>query len=291
MTGFGAARTRVELEGTLAQLDLELRSVNNKFLKLTCRLPDGLQCLEGELEGALRNLLQRGSVILTLEVQRTGAGPRINAQALHGYVDALASARAAVGDGAAADLATLLTLPGVLDTRGTRLDADALRSVVLDLAAAAAERLREMRAREGEALRVDLQGHLEAMACARAHIASRAPAVVTEYHQRLRARVAELTGEAGLKLDEPQLLREVALMAERCDISEELTRLGAHLEAIAALLASPEPAGRRLDFLAQELLREANTIGSKANDAQIAARVIDLKTAIDRIKEQVQNVV
>ena len=147
-----------------------------------------------------------------------------------------------------------------------------------------------MRSREGEHLFADLMKHLKAIASNLSEIARRAPFVIDEYHKRLAQRVNVLIGKAELQVNESDLLKEVAVFAERADISEEIQRLTSHLESFEQSCRSGEHAGRKLDFITQEMLREANTIASKANDAQIARHIVEIKGAIDRLKEQVQNV-
>jgi uncharacterized protein (TIGR00255 family) len=152
------------------------------------------------------------------------------------------------------------------------------------------DRLIEMRRVEGRSIREDLLGQCRQIRDRLASVAERAPIVLREYHQRLLQRANELIGDGKLQLQLDDVKREVALYAERCDINEEISRLGSHLEQFERLCDSNEYAGRKLDFLAQEMLREANTIGSKANDAAIAHLIVDVKGSIDRLKEQVQNV-
>jgi uncharacterized protein (TIGR00255 family) len=146
-----------------------------------------------------------------------------------------------------------------------------------------------MRHREGQALGENLLANCKVITENLKIVALRAPDVVREYHVRLAARVAELTQAAQIKLDEDQLIREVAIFAERCDVAEEIARLAGHVDHFGAAIEGPEPAGRKLDFIAQEMLREANTIGSKSSDSQVARAVVEIKTAIDRIKEQAAN--
>jgi uncharacterized protein (TIGR00255 family) len=154
----------------------------------------------------------------------------------------------------------------------------------------AVDKLIGMRKREGQALFTDLQKHLGVIASALVEIEKRAPGVIDEYHRRLTTRVNELLSKAQLQVNQTDLYKEVAVYAERSDIAEEIQRLRHHLKAFEAACRTTEHAGRKLDFLTQEMLREANTIGSKANDAVIAGHVVEIKGAIDRMKEQVQNV-
>lgn len=302
MTGFGSASA--EDGGVL--FSLELRSLNNRYFKAAVRLPDEIAGLEAVLESKLRQSVSRGSFSLTVKskVSTAASTSSINDHALLTYLDHLETVRAKVQDESVQiDLTQLLALPGVLvpmtDDQALLTRAKAVVPALLDDALA---RLLEMRDVEGKALAQDLTEQLKHIREQITRVAERAPAVVDEYHQRLSARVGELMAKAKLKVDENDLIREVAVFADRADISEELSRMTGHLDQFLEVLQSgvqnngprsgqgDEPAGRTLDFIAQEMLREANTIGSKSNDASISRCVVEIKSRIDRIKEQVQNV-
>ena len=292
MTGFGDAAT--EHEGV--HYALELRALNNRYFKAAVRLPDELMSLEAELETALRQRVARGSFTLTVKMRATDAraASDVNEAALLEYLDHLETIQDKVHDHAVhIDLTQLLAMPGVLRARK---DEDTLRDearpVLMRLLDTAGERLTAMRLQEGRALAKDLMEQRAALLDRIETIRERGPHVVDEYHDRLRVRIDELMAKSRLKVDENDLIREVAIFAERSDISEEVQRLAAHLDQMEKIIhdADHGPAGRTLDFLAQELLREANTIGSKCNDAQISRAVVEAKGIIDRIKEQVQNV-
>lgn len=292
MTGFGEASAGAEGLG----FTLELRSLNNKFFKLSPRLPEELTGLEAELEQALRKQVARGSFVLTLKTRLDDerAASKINEQVLLSYLGHLETVRDKVRDQAVnIDLTELLALPGVLQPAKNpeQLIRDA-RPIVMTLLAEAVAKLKQMRESEGKSLASDLTGQLDVIVQRLDIIRERAPLVVDEYHDKLSRRVSELLAKAELKVNEPDLLKEVAVFADRADISEEITRLTGHVEQFREVLQADdnEPVGRTLDFLAQEMLRESNTIGSKCNDAQISRCVVELKSAIDRIKEQVQNV-
>lgn len=292
MTGYGDARR--EHGGVV--LSLEIRTVNNRYFKASLRLPDWLGFLEPDLERRLREKISRGSVQYTLKAQALGeaSAGRVNADALAAYVrqiKAVALADLPEGVRPTVDLAVLLTLPGVCEPRdGPDDERDKWRPVVEGLTDAALERLLKMRAVEGKAVWADLEKQCRATAAHLEVIAARAPTVVQEYRVRLQERVNSLLATSGVTVAGEDLLREVAVFAERCDISEEISRLRGHLEQFLQVGAAEEAAGRKLEFLGQEMLREANTIGSKANDVEIVRRIVEIKGAADRIKEQVQNV-
>lgn len=271
--------------------ELEIKSVNNRYFKASIKLPDRLSIFEPEVEKLLRSRLTRGSVVYSLRARSSSpdAAQQINTAALKSYVDQLRPVM--TGDQVRIDLATILGLPGVCQP--PEID-DATRqrqwATITELSGRAITALIEMRRTEGQALRQDLLGNVQAIREHLKIVAERAPAVIDEYHQKLLNRVNTLLSTSSLELKLDDVKREVALYAERCDVSEEVCRLSTHLDQFEAICDSTEPAGRKLDFLAQELLREANTIASKSNDGDIARRVVEIKAAIDRLKEQVQNV-
>jgi uncharacterized protein (TIGR00255 family) len=287
MTGFGEA---VLEEGGQVH-HVELRSFNQRYLKTAIHLPDDFAFLESDVDRLLRQRLTRGSVTLRLHVRSTGplAIVDLNTAAVQAYV---AQLRAAVGDDprVTIDLATLLTLPGVCQMRElTESEREQRWAILAKLTESALERLIAMRARDGEALAKDLTTYCDVIWRSLAIVRQRAPAVVAEYRDRLKTRIEELIADSNVRLAEEDLMREVSVYAERSDISEELSRLAAHVEQFRALMTAAEPAGRKLEFIAQEMLREANTMGSKTGDPAIAREIIEIKSAVDRLKEQVAN--
>ena len=301
MTGFG------ESNKTHAGVSYHLtcRSVNNRYFKLNCKLPDAATFLEATVETRLRQGLGRGSIYLTLTTRNMSAEAayEVNEVALASYVSALRRITASAGGSALPvtfDLAAAMLLPGVTQPREDDEAHHAeLRQVVEQMLDEAVGLVLAMRQREGESLRRDLLVHVERMAGQLDIIARRAPAVITEYRQRLADRVNYLLADQTLQLDGDTLAREVAIFADRSDINEEIARLRSHIEQFRATMDEPpndqveggRQVGRKLDFIAQEFLREANTIGSKSNDAEIIRACVEIKSAIDRIKEQVQNAV
>ena len=288
MTGFGDATG--ELNGT--HYAVEIRSLNNRFFKAIIKLPDNVSGLEPELETMLREKLGRGSItyILKMRSDSAEAAYHINTQALKSYLHQLQQVKG-LDRLVQIDLAGLVQLPGVCQE--PRDDTDEIEKhgpTVRELTLKAIEKLNAMRDREGRQLFNELMRHVQGIAANLKEIATRAPFVVEEYHRRLSQRVNQLLSKAELKVNEPDLIKEVAVFAERADIAEEIQRLTSHLGAFEQSCREGEHAGRKLDFISQEMLREANTIASKANDAQIARHIVEIKGAIDRLKEQVQNV-
>ena len=288
MTGYGEAQR--QMAGL--HCALEIRSVNNRFLKCAIKLPDIAQFAETDIEKMIRQRLVRGSVsvVLRMRCESADAAYDINHAALSAYVDAIRKVQLADDVRATVDLATLASLPGVcLPPDISEQQREQWLEVILALVGDCLDQLVEMRKREGESLYNDLAMHCDMIRRQMNVVSERAPAVVDEYHERLAGRVETLMSKARLELEKDSLAREVAIYAERCDISEEIVRLGAHVDHFIEICKKGDAVGRRLDFLAQEMLREANTIGSKSNDSDIARSVVEMKAVIDRIKEQVQN--
>ncbi len=289
MTGYGEAQ---RIDDGVAYA-LEIKSLNNRYLKTSIKLPEHLAVFESEVEKLLRERLDRGTITYVLRVRdnRAEAAQEINAAALKSYVSQIEKSIGVMQASMQIDLAALVALPGVVQPPEiSESQRESQWKVLADLTEVAIKHLVAMREIEGEAIREDLLKQCRQIREDLAIIAERAPLVVQEYHQRLLNRTNELISQSRLQLELDDLRREVAVYAERCDVNEEIARLTTHLEQFGRLCDSNEKTGRKLDFLAQEMLRETNTIGSKANDSTIAHRIIDIKGAIDRLKEQVQNV-
>ncbi|MBM3991370.1 MAG: YicC family protein [Planctomycetes bacterium] len=287
MTGFGSASRS---ERGLA-LRAEVRAVNHKFLQLKLRLPDELGALEAELEARVRERLERGAVNLNVALDSGVAlAPiELDLALAQRYRELLEKLDHELGLGAKLGLDDIARLPGVFRSAPDSAAIAAARAVLFAVVDAALDALREMREREGAVLARDLGLRGAAIAALVERIRARMPQAVRAHQEQLHKRVAELLGP-GTSLAPGDLAREIALIADRLDVTEELTRLESHLGQLQALCAKPTPVGRQLDFLVQEFLREANTIGSKCNDAQVAHAVVELKTEIERLREQVQNV-
>jgi len=294
MTGFGDASEQIDG----IHYVVELRSLNSRYFKAAVRLPEELAGLESELEAQLRQRVKRGSVSLTVRVSsfEATAAHRVNDEVLISYLDHIRTLHSRVSSEKQTvniDLTALLALPGVLQpVEDEQARLDRVRPVIARLIDQAHQKLLAMRDTEGQAIAQDLAKQRELIRTKLDEIGQRAPQVSEEYHQRLRSRIDELLARATLEVKEQDLIREVAIFAERADISEEVSRMGGHLDQFEQIIGhgDGQPAGRTLDFLTQEMLREANTIGSKSNDAAITRLIVEVKGAIDRIKEQVQNV-
>lgn len=282
MTGFGSGRA----EGDGNVVEVEARSVNHRHLKIHVRAPEALNGLIPRLEELVKGRLSRGTVYLQLRTSGALAGGyRLDPgllRRLHAELSELAGQLGVSPPG----LGEVAQLPGVVqpDEAG---DQDQLLPLARQAAQAALDELERMRAHEGQGIADDLRGVAQAIAGCADQVEARAPAAVREQAERLRQRVAQLLGEAELAPDE--LAREVALLADKSDVSEEVQRLRSHVGQLERALAAGGPLGRKLEFLAQELHRETNTIGSKCHDAEITGVTLELKLLVERIREQVAN--
>jgi len=287
MTGFGSVTG--EVNGV--QYAVEARSVNNRYLKVVLKLPESWSGAEAEVEKLVRSHVQRGTVTLSvrMRVPDEKASYRVNAAALNSYVEQLRPMAVEAKSMLRIDLGSLLQLPGVCEPPSYDQIVKETHDGLMDLVGQTLADLVTMRQREGGELKDDLLGHCDVIEQHLETVVARAPLVVREYHERLTSRVAELANAGKVQIDKDSLAREVAIFADRADVAEEISRLRGHVGQFRQATESAEPAGRKLDFIAQEMLREANTIASKGSDVEIARAVVDIKTAIDRIKEQVQN--
>lgn len=286
MTGYG--RRQLNVEGR--EMTVEIKTVNHRFLDLSFRLPRNLGFLEEVIRKALSSSLKRGHADVLIAYSNTRGDARevqVDKPLLSAYRHALKIAARRTGAKNDIKLSHYVQFPDVLTVREREEDQQAVAELAGKALALALEDVKAMRSREGEALSRDLAAHLTLLETLAGQIAQRAPAVVKAYRARLEARLAELP----LEPVEPQrLAQEVALFADKCAIDEELFRLASHIAQFRQMLSAQGETGRKLDFLVQEMNREVNTIGSKASDAQITQWVVDAKSEIEKLREQVQNV-
>ena len=294
MTGFG--RGTCEVAGR--RLVVEVRSVNHRFLELKLRLPWSDAAVEMQVTQATRARLARGAVTVSVRDEGGGVGQAVRADVglARQYHQALTEIRTALGLDEPVSLAVVAAQPGVISVGESVSDPEQLWRAVQPGLDAALTALVAARGREGEALRIDLKARLAAlatMACELAELTSEAP---EHYRKKLRERLdrafkpGEPTAVPVSMIDPQRLAQEVAILADKADVTEELTRLSAHLTECERLCDSDESNGRRLDFLTQELNREVNTIGAKSQSAAVASRVVDVKAELERVREQIQNV-
>jgi len=286
MTGFGAA------DGNLgdARASVEIRTVNHRFFSPNLKLPSALTRWENEIREVLRQKIARGHVTLTARVDRAaGMGPVINGTRLAEYALELRELQKKHSLGGEVDLATLLRLPDVVASSGEAEMDPSVGEALVAIVNKAVDNLTSMRRAEGAQLAAFLVDRVAAVETRLARVEKRAPIRLKEQHERVTRTVSELIGAAGA--DPQRIAQEVAILADKLDVAEELDRFRSHLAAFreTAQSTTSDPVGKRLGFILQEMVREANTIGSKASDAQIQEDVIAIKEELERIREQVEN--
>ena len=292
MTGFGRASFRMEGQA----FDIEVRSVNHRFLDARVRLPKLMVALDADVRERIQRRFARGKVDITISASQAGTAlaPRleVDLEAATQYARAAARLRETEGLSGSLDVGTVLGLPGVARFVEPELPAEEVQRALGLAVDAALDALDAMRVAEGDALERDLLSRLDRVSVLADELEQRVDSVQEAARARLRKRAEQLAHETGL-FDEARLHQEIVIAADRMDVTEEIVRLCSHVVQFRDIVASGgagTPVGRRLDFLLQELGREANTIGSKGSDAPIAHTVVELKTEIERIREQVQNV-
>jgi uncharacterized protein (TIGR00255 family) len=289
MTGYGEAQGEVSGVNYV----VEIKTLNNRYFKTIIRLPELAAFLEEDIDKLLRKNLSRGTVNYVLRLKDTSANTLfdINETALQAVVEKLSRAASSASVKGTVDVGNLLNLPGIIQPVSPEKEvAEKIKKLVCQISQQAIDKVGKMRAVEGKVLHDDLKKQCADIQQNLQKIQARCDVVLKQYAKKLKQRVDELLAQARLKLDEETLAREVAVFADRSDISEEIARLDSHLQQFVQCCQADGQAGRRLDFISQEMLREANTIASKASDTEIIRCVVDIKCRIDRIKEQVQNV-
>jgi uncharacterized protein (TIGR00255 family) len=285
MTGFGAAEG--EVGG--AMVAVEVRSVNHRFFNPSLKLPSEFSRWEAEVREAVRRGVSRGHVSLTARIAREQTESRIDEVRFAAYVQLLRALQQRYGLADALDIGTILRLPDVLGGAQETVAETGSASELVEIVSRAVAALDAMRVAEGARLCTYIEERLQVVAESVERIAARAPQRLVEQRDRLRQAVQELAG--GVAIDDQRLAQEIAILADRLDVSEEVARFHSHLEAFRATLrnAPADGVGKRLGFLLQELLREANTTGSKGNDSAILQDVLAIKEELERIREQVEN--
>jgi uncharacterized protein (TIGR00255 family) len=289
MTGFGESHCH---ENGLA-VSVEVRTINSRYFKLSVRSSEGYAALEPHIEEAVRRVIHRGTIQVALRVERlhTAEDYRLNVEVLERYRNQLEELKRRWNLKEDISLQSLLPLEGVVNEESMILhDAEADWPLIGRTLQAALEHLGRMRAEEGRAMAADLASNCRSVAASLDQVETRSPRAVEDYRARLHEKLQKILEKHSVLLDPSDLIKEVSLFADRSDISEEIVRLRSHVEQFLATMELPESSGRKLEFLTQEMVREANTIGSKANDVEIARQVIEIKTAIERIREMIQNI-
>ncbi|MBN1442188.1 MAG: YicC family protein [Planctomycetes bacterium] len=289
MTGYGEAAAEAER----FLLSAEIKSVNNRFLKIASKIPEEISWVQNELEDRVRKRLLRGSVFFTVrfEPRQTADLYEIDRSVLEKYLDSLRSLSQELSPSESIEIKDVLLLPGVVNSEeALRLGKQEVLPVAIDVMDRAIEDLLSMRRLEGQNLEVDLRARCVRMRDLLQDVRKAAPRAIEEYQQKLDQRVRQLLGDQQAVLGPEDILKEVAILAERSDISEEIARMDSHLQQFSDALDSQQPVGRRLEFILQEMFRESNTMGAKATSAELALSVVELKSEVDRVKEQVLNI-
>lgn len=285
MTGFGVSEAPLES----GQLSLELRALNHRYQDVRVRLPAELAEQTFFMEQLARNRLGRGRYDLSVRITgAAAAAPRLCAERVRALHRSLTELRDELAPGTELPLTALLTLPNIVEP--AVLDTESVRAALGQAFDRAAERLEDMRQKEGQSLTRELRGRLDNARRLRQKLTESADALVEQQRTRLRERLARLLQGVDATLDPARIEAELAILADKSDITEELVRLQSHFDQLAAVFASNESVGRKLDFLLQEVGREVNTIGSKCQSAEVTHTVVELKAEVERMREQVQNV-
>ncbi len=287
MTGYGKA----EAVSEGGRIIVEIRSVNHRYGEIYIKLPRSLMAFENDMRKYVAGRLKRGKIEVFVQqegVASAGALPVLNLQVAKAYHRALLVMKEELGLDDPVTLGLIVSQRDVMSPGESEELGETLGEELLSTVKGAVDAIEAMRLREGAALMEDLQGRRKTLSILIGRVAERAPQAVVEVAKRLKERVEQLTGESGM--DPARLAQEIAIMADRSDITEELVRFGSHLGQLDETLLLSEPVGRKLDFLLQEMNREVNTIGSKANDAEIASTVVQLKAELEKIREQIQNI-
>ena len=286
MTGFG----RGSFANEDKQINIEIKTVNHRFLDLSVKLPRQLAWCEDPIRKQVQTVLSRGKAdvfVTYVELQKPGCAVHVDQGLATAYIDALRKAASLYGLTDDISTALLLRMPDVLTVTGADMDEKQVWDQIRRALTEALDNLVCMREREGETLKNNLLGMLSNIETAMTSVAQRAPLIPLEYKEKLETRLSALLSAD--TVDPQRLAQEAAFFADKCCIDEEITRMGSHIGQFRDILASDEPVGRKLDFLVQEMNREANTMGSKANDIELTRSVLVIKGEIEKIREQIQN--
>lgn len=289
MTGFGTA----EIKDETKIIQIEIRTVNNRFLKIESRIPQPLKIYEGQIEGLVKHKIHRGSVFIAVDYKlaRQDYNYRLNVDTLKMYYNSLQEIRNALGMKEDISISSLIQLPGVYQQeQGANGDIEGLWPQLEKMVEASLNKVIQMRSEEGKNLWKEIESRRNEIALLLKKVEDKAPHIVRGYKQRLQERVSTLLAGSGANVVETDLCKEIAFFAERSDITEEIARLKSHLSQLDDTMMEEHPVGKKLEFIVQEMFREANTMASKANDSELVWDIIGIKTEIEKIKEQVLNI-
>ena len=288
MTGFG----RAECQDGDYSYKAEIRSVNNRFIEINTRLPKAFLDLELPLKKLVKSHCARGSINVTITLANANGNPgdweiKPNLPLASQYVEALKEIQTSLGLEGKVNIDSIIGLRDIIKVEPVTID-PAKESLLLNIAESALASLQKMREEEGKYLQNDLSERIDTIEKHAEQIKTRQPEIIQEYKTRLKEKIKLLND--GIEIDESRLAQETAILADRCDITEEITRFVSHLKQFRKLFESTEPMGRKLEFITQEINREVNTMGSKSSDIQVANLVIEIKSALEKIREQLQNI-
>ena len=288
MTGFG----RAECQDGDYSYKAEIRSVNNRFIEINTRLPKAFLDLELPLKKLVKSHCARGSINVTITLANANGNPgdweiKPNLPLASQYVEALKEIQTSLGLEGKVNIDSIIRLREIIKVEPVTID-PAKESLLLNIAESALASLQKMREEEGKYLQNDLSERIDTIEKHAEQIKTRQPEIIQEYKARLKEKIKLLND--GIEIDESRLAQETAILADRCDITEEITRFVSHLKQFRKLFESTEPMGRKLEFITQEINREVNTMGSKSSDIQVANLVIEIKSALEKIREQLQNI-
>ena len=287
MTGYGRARETINGR----DITVELRSVNNRYLDCTVKMPRMYIFAEDAVKTVVQQSISRGKVDVFITIDATEAEQgmvSVNLPLAKGYLEAIRQAGAELGLSEDITARELVRFPDVLTVTKAEEDLDSLSAAICAVLRAAIVSYQQMRQKEGERLRADIEGRLDTIEALTAEVEARSPQTVAEYREKLLSRMQEVLGST--TIDEARILTEAAIFADKVAVDEETVRLRSHLAQLREMLQSDEPIGRKLDFMIQEVNRESNTIGSKCSDVEITKKVVALKAEVEKIREQVQNI-
>lgn len=289
MTGFG----RSEYSDEKRNVTVEIKTVNHRYFDVNCRVPRRYSFVEDKLKALIKETVKRGKVEVSVAVENLTDGDTtisLNLDIAKAYIDRLNELKANFQLNGEVDLTYVATLPEVMKSMAKVADEEEILNAILTPTEMAANNLNEMRLIEGEKLAKDILRRKEVVAGIVAKIAERAASVPAAYRLKLEERLNELLDKK-IEIPEDRIITELAIFADKCNIDEEITRLKSHLSQFESIvMESGQPDGKKMDFIIQEMNREANTIGSKANDLEITNMVIEIKAEIEKIREQVQNI-
>ncbi len=289
MTGFG----RCEAEVSGRQITVEIKGVNHRYFEFSCRTPRGCNFLDDKLKAFVNSRVSRGKIDMYVSISAaddTPAEVAVNHSLVSGYLKAMQEISEAYGLENDATVVSVSRFPDVFTVHKAAEDEEKLLADVLSVAQTALDSFIKMRETEGEKMKADILGRAETIISIVEQIEERSPQTVSEYETRLLDRIRQTLEGLSVEIDEQRVLTEVAVFADKVAVAEETVRLRSHFNQLHKLMEYDGPVGRKLDFIIQEMNREANTIGSKVQDAELAHKVVDIKSEIEKIREQVQNI-